>query len=108
MKAILDQAIADVEQLQSNLYRVRITLGEIPNPAAWTDGAKTAIDGIKQSLDRVTGQIRTAQAELDGILAQRQASEKGIAILVEEMGAITAAIDKLRTSIETTTNLEAA
>ena len=108
MKVVLDQAIADIEALQDNLYRVRLVLSEIPDPRAWSDGVSTAIDGIKTSLANIGQQVAQAQAQLTDILQAREASEKGIAILVEEMAALVAAVNQVKNNLETTTNQEAA
>ena len=96
MKAILDQAISGIEQLQSNLYRVRFVLGEIRNPAEWNENAQAGIDTIKSALGTISQQVAEAQAQLAGILQQRAASEKGLGILVEEMAALVAAIDRVQ------------
>jgi hypothetical protein len=99
MKAILDQAIADIEALQSNLYGLRLLLNEVRDPGEWNARARAGFDSVRQFLDRVTEQIASVQAELDGILQQREASEKGLTVLNESMNELAAAIERIRGSL---------
>jgi hypothetical protein len=101
MKSLLDTAITDVEALHGNLYRVRIVLSEIRNPAEWTDHANSTVEAIKQCLASVSQQVSQAQAQLAGVLQAREASEKVLGILSEEMSALADAVNRLKTNLET-------
>jgi hypothetical protein len=101
MKSLLDTAIADVEALHSNLYRCRIVLSEIRNPAEWTDHANSTVEAIKQCLASVSQQVSQAQSQLTEVLRTREASEKVLGILREELSALADAVNQLKANLET-------
>jgi septal ring factor EnvC (AmiA/AmiB activator) len=81
----LDQAIANIEGVQRNLFTFRAMVKKLGEIKTQHDQTKESLQNTEKQRDEVNAQVAAAKAELANIAKQRQGIVNEIAVLNREI-----------------------